>query len=197
MAISSNKGKTYLTKRIKQANTANLYTEKANEFREWFERNYNSINLTLYGQYTKDSLHDAYLKMYELILHTGLETKSYKAYIIRSIFSMHLTNSSINSRFCELLPNYEIEEFDREYFEELENKRKELESDILHYVYSNFDIREFELFKMYINLKPAINYDDLSRITGLQKHIIQRAVSKIKKRLRGHSEFMKRRKELI
>ena len=86
---------------------------------------------------------------------------------------------------------------DSGYFLEIEAKQSKLESDIMQYVYDNYDIRDFELFKMYISLKPAINYTSLSEITGVKAHNIQRAISRIKKGVLANKEFAERRRELV
>lgn len=102
-----------------------------------------------------------------------------------------------NNRYTQLLPNFDRSDTDVEYFVEQEAKQKKLESDIFGYIYNNYNIRDFELFKMYITLKPAVNYLSLSNITGLKAHNIQRTISKIKKDIRHNREFDKRCKEVL
>ncbi|MFV0468490.1 MAG: hypothetical protein ACK5MK_06140, partial [Dysgonomonas sp.] len=63
-------------------------------------------------------------------------------------------------------------------------------------VYANYDLREFELFKMYVSLKPAVNYDSLSEITQVKAYSIQRIVSKIKKDIQENQDFFRRWKEV-
>lgn len=191
----SNKGKKYLTKRLK-AESKILHQDKADKFKDWFEKNYTNIKANLYGENANDALHDTYIRVYEVILHTGLDPKNYNGYVIRSMFHHHLADQTTQSRFCELLPQHEKEDTNLDEIIEKEKGRDKLEADIMQYVYSNYKLREFELFKMYLHLMPAVNYEELSKITGIRSYLIQRHVCKIKKEIRKNDSFLKRRKAL-
>ncbi len=147
--------------------------------------------------FNDDAFNECYLKIYENILYSGLDVENYKYYFIRSYFTILMDDRQKQNRFCEIQPNHDKEDVDSEYFSEIDEKQKSLETDILDYVYSKYNIRNFELFKMYMNLKPAVNYQMLSRITGIKKHSIQRIVSKIKKDLKSNPNFSKRRKKIV
>lgn len=191
----SNKGKTYTRK----ADIDAVFAEKAEEFNSWFKSNSKELTSYLTGKnyYDCDIFNAAYLKVYDIVLFSGLDLDNYKAYYLRSYFTLLQDAKVYNNRFCELLPHSVIADIETGYFYELEEKAKRLETDIFNYIYSNYDLQEFELFKMYVSLKPAVNYVTLTKITGVKSHNIQRIISKIKKDIRSNKEFTKRRKELL
>lgn len=178
------------------------------------------------GFYDEDVFHETYQNIYEKILFSGIEGNDYKPYIMRAYYTNFINAKSKEGRYCELRPNMDRDETeaeemlyndprrrcqfnnalieyslnslrDRDYFTEIEIKRRKLESDIMDYIYSSYNIRDFELFKMYISLKPAVNYATLAQITKLKAHNIQRTISKIKKDIRENKEFANRRKEIL
>ncbi|MDR2951555.1 MAG: hypothetical protein LBV71_20385 [Prevotella sp.] len=193
----SNKGKKYFKK--KEGVQDVVYAEKAEAFNVWFVENNKEViqYLTVRNYFDCDVFSESYLKMYENILYTGTNVENYRYYFVRSYFTNLMANGIKQNRYCELLPHYDKADTDTQYFAELQDKQQKLEKDIFDYVYKNYSIRDFELFKMYINLKPAINYASLADITGIREHNIQRAISKIKKGVRANKEFKKRREELV
>lgn len=191
----SNKGKKY----IRKADIDAVYARRAEDFNKWFVDKHKLIMYYLIDRnyFDSDAFNECYLKIYDNILFSGLNVDSYKSYFIRSYFTIFQASRVKENRYCEILPVYEKEDFEPDYFVELEEKQKQLENDIMDYIYSNFNIRDFELFKMYMSLKPAVNYATLSKITGVKPHNIQRTISKIKKNIRDNKEFAKRRKEIL
>lgn len=191
----SNKGKTYTRK----ADIDAVFAEKAEEFNSWFKSNSKELVSYLTGKnyYDCDIFNAAYLKVYDIVLFSGLDLDNYKAYYLRSYFTLLQDAKVYQNRLCELLPNADKADLETDYIYQLEAEIKRLETDIFNYVYEHYDLQEFELFKMYMNLKPAVNYIKLSKITGLKSHNIQRVISKIKKDIRNNKEFKKRRKELL
>jgi len=198
-SFGKNKGKKYFIKGKHDQNPDILYAEKAEEFNTWFGRNYTALVKLLKDKYMfdDDTVNDTYIKMYENILFCGIEIACYKSYFFRSYYTNYVNGSMKSNRYVSLLPGLEKPDTDTEYFMEIEAKQKKLESDIIDYIYSNYDIRDFELFKMYISLKPAVNYISLAGITGLKSHNIQRTISRIKKDIRKNREFDRRRKEVL
>ena len=191
-----NKGKKYLKKNNK---IDAVFAEQANDFSEWFEQRYTYIVSFLSGKniFDSDALSDTYLNVYENILFSGLMIENYESYLFRSYYTNLINDKAKQNRFVELPPTIEKEDMDFVCFSEEEERQQKLESDIMIYVYSNYNLRDFELFKMYMYLKPAINYSTLAKITGLKSYNIQRKISKIKKSIRSNPDLMKQRKELI
>ncbi|MFG5859501.1 MAG: hypothetical protein ACLTWE_05080 [Dysgonomonas mossii] len=192
-----NKGKKYFSKKRDMSDI--VFAEKAEAFNRWFADNNKKLTqyLEVRRSYNCDVFNDSYLKMYENILFSGNKIENYMHYFIRSYYTNLMAEGIKQNRYCELLPNYDKSDVDSGYFREIEAKQSKLESDIMQYVYDNYDIRDFELFKMYISLKPAINYSSLSEITGVKAHNIQRAISRIKKGVLANKEFAERRRELV
>jgi len=197
-SFGKNKGKKYFIRERDMDSIDCLYAEIAEDFSRWFEHDHNSVVLQLKGKrvYDTDIFNDTYLKIYETILFAGLEVKDYKSYFIRSYFTNCINSSMKENRYCDLLPNYDHSDADASELLELDRLQKKLENDILNYVYLSYTLREFELFKMYVSLKPAVNYASLSEITQVKAYSIQRIVSKIKKDLQDNAEFVRRWKEV-
>lgn len=189
----NNKGKKYLRKNEIDI----VFAERADHFNNWFSKNYNALKNKLIevGIFDEDIFNDTYYNVYEKILLSDLQINSYMGYLMRAYYTNHILIRSKEKRYCELV--FDREDTDSDYFSELEEKSKQLETDIFNYIYSKYNIRDFELFKMYMSLKPAVNYSTLAKITGLKSHNIQRIISKIKKDIRNNKEFAKRRKELL
>lgn len=195
-----NRGKKYLMRDSLEFSTVDLaHARLGEEFNEWFGRNYTLLVLHFRDKriFDADTINETYLRIYENILYSGLRIDNYKSYFIRSYYTNYVKDSMRGNRFCELYRNLEMDHAEDDYFQSLEEKLQKLEKDIFDYVYCRYDIREFELFKMYMSLKPAVNYYSLSKITGIKAYNIQYTVSKIKKDLRSNKEFTRRRKELV
>lgn len=190
-----NKGKKYLRKNEIDV----VFAKKADHFNTWISNNYNSLIQALIDVdiFNEDVFHETYKSVYEKILFSDIHGDNYRDYLMRAYYTNLILSKSKEGRYCELLPNTDKEDVDSDYFSELEDKQTSLEADIMSYIYSNYDIRDFELFKMYMSLKPAVNYSTLAKITGLKSHNIQRSISKIKKDIRDNKEFAKRRKEIL
>lgn len=198
-SFGKNKGKKYFMRGKHDQNPDILYAEMAEEFNTWFGQNYSNMVMALKEKYIfdDDTTNDTYIKIYENILFCGIKIECYRSYFFRSYYTNYINSSMRNSRFIELTPNYDKLDNNSEDIIELEAKQKKLEADIFNYIYANYNIRDFELFKMYMSLKPAINYVSLSNITGLKTHKIQNTICKIKKDIRRNREFEKRCKEVL
>lgn len=193
--MRGNKGKKYLRK----SKIDSVFALKAEDFNLWFSENSKLLEsyFSIRYLFEYDVFSDCYLKMYENILFSGIDIDNYRSYFISSYYKILAYSREIQNRYCEILPNYDKEDIDSEYTLELEEKQKSLEADIMEYIYSKYNIRDFELFKMYMRLKPAVNYATLAQITKLKAHNIQRTISKIKKDIRDNKEFANRRKEIL
>lgn len=197
-SFGGNTGKKYIIRGKHDKVPAKYGEAKAEKFNQWFTDNYVSLVSELKNKeaFDGDILSETYLKMYESILYSGLDIASYRSYFFRSFFTNHIQGSMKASRYCTISPNYDKPDVSG-YSVECEMQQKKLESDIFDYVYSRYKIREFEVFKMYVSLKPAINYNTLADITKLKAHNIQFIVSKIKKDICRNHEFIKRHREVL
>lgn len=199
MILANSKGKNKGKKYLKKDKVDVVYADSAELFNTWFSENYNSLISFIKDKYIydEDVFHETYKNIYDAILFSNVNIPDHKPYILRSYYTNLILNKSKNSRYCELLPNTDRDDIDDEYFTEIEEKQMKLEADIMKYIYDNYSLRDFELFKMYMSLKPAVNYSVLSKITGVRTHTIQRTVSKIKKDVQTNEEFIKRRDEIL
>ncbi len=193
----NNRGKKYIIKGKDDLTYEQTNKEKADRFRDWFGLNYDAIVLQMKQKemLDEDILTDTFLKMYDNILFGGNEIKDYKSYFFRAFFT-NTIQYSIKAGRTNALPTGYDQPNGEGYDFETEEKQKQLEQDIFAYVYDKYPLREFEIFKMYMLLKPAINYDRLASITELKSYQIQFIVSKIKKDLSTHADFCRRRKEM-
>lgn len=194
-SFGNNKGKRYLRKEeIDQ-----VYAIKAEDFNKWMSQNYSSLVCFLKDRniFDEDVFNETYEKIYEKILYSDIKGGDYRAYFQRAYYTNVINSKVQNNRFTELLPIHERDNVDTEYFAEIEQKQIKLENDIMDYIYSNYEIRDYEIFKMYVNLKPAINYETLAEITGVKSHNIAYIISKIKKDICNNKDFAKRRKEIL
>lgn len=197
-SFGKNKGKKYFIRGKHDKKPDIMYAEEAEKFNTWFGQNYSSLIQSLQDKniYYDDSVNDTYIRIYEGVLYCGIDIECYMSYFFRSYYTNYVNDCIKNNRYTQLLPNFDKSDNNDEYFIELETKQKELETDIFNYIFTNYDIREFELFKMYMTLKPAVNYASLSNITGLKEHRIQYTISKIKKDICCHHDFIKRYREV-
>lgn len=198
-SAGKNAGKKYFIRSKVSGKPTETNRAKADVFKLWFETNYSSLVNELRNKniYDDDMLSETFLRIYENVLYTGLEMENVRSYFIRSFFTNSIQESIKSSRYSPLPVHYDKADLPFGHSVELERRRRELEQDIFDYVYKRYNIREFELFKMYMYLKPAINYTVLADITKLKVHQIQFVVSKIKKDLCRHENFSQRSRELI
>lgn len=195
----NNRGKKYILKgrddkhQPKKENRA-----KADRFSQWFGNYYESILTELRQKdiYNDDTVTETFLKVYDNILIGGLDIENFRAYYMRAYFTNLIQGNIRESRFSSLSPYFDQVDAN-EYNPETDRAQKQLEEDIFTYVYNRYNTSEFELFKMYMCLKPAVNYGTLSEITNMKTHRIQFIISKIKKDLCNNREFAIRRLALV
>lgn len=193
-----NKGKKYYI-RGKEQEMEKIGEEVANQFRDWMGVHYAEVvgDLEKKSVYDEDIFNETYLRMYETFLYTASVVKSFKGYFMRAYFTNKTQIAIRESRYvCAELKEMKYLQVTTGV-DDLEQKREKLENDIFDYVYAHYDVREFELFKMYVHLKPAINYNSLADITKVPAHKIHRIVSRIKQDLAANADFSRRRKEVI
>jgi len=189
-----NKGKKYLkikgTEEITAANQA-----KADHFQYWFGENYMKLRRELVQKETfdEDVLNETFLRIYDKILYGGLVIADYKAYFHRAFFTnfMQVTINIAKGIISSIdgLDWADDEDDDRELLQ----SKSQLQEDILDYVYVRYPVHDFELFKMYVQLKPAINYAELSKITNLSQTRISETISKIRRDIQREKSFTYRR----
>ncbi|MDU1904673.1 MAG: hypothetical protein E6772_07810 [Dysgonomonas sp.] len=185
----NNRGKKYL--KNKNICHSKCYPDKAIHFNTWFEENIRPLKVQLFNKYhhisNEDIFNDTYLRIYERIYYTGFQIADYRSYFCRAFYTNHVQEISKYNRFIDFEPNINIHDEDNLPEKEIEQQHRLLEEDIFDYVYHNFDIREYEIFKMYMRLKiqgKYMNYEILARIINNEEykvHNIQAIISKIKK----------------
>ncbi len=195
---ANNKGKKYI--KIKPGDVATPENQlKADTFKEWFGSFYTRLQTELINKdtYDEDVLNDTFLRIYDKILFGGLDIADYKAYFHRAFFTNFMQiNIQTSQSITTPLDNQDKID-DSESDEELIRTKWELENDIFDFVYSKYPIHEFELFKMYVRLKPAINYADLSGMTSLSQSRISEILSKIRRDICKQDKFVQRRKSTL
>lgn len=193
-----NKGKIYFLRRDMETIVPTEANRKAAEkFSQWFVETHDAIRnfLIMKMSFEEDVFSNTYLRIYEKILFTGAKIKDYRAYFHRSYYTNYIQDRMHERRYADPMIYDNRSDTDYDY-EALERRQIILETDVFDYVYERYKVKEFELFKMYISLKPAINYNTLSEITGLKTHAIQHIISKILMDIRNNKELMHRYRTL-
>lgn len=192
---ANNKGKKYI--KIKPGDKAtpeNLV--KAEEFKVWFGKLYNRLRKELIAKdtYDEDILNDTFLRIYDKIQFGGLVILNYKAYFHRAFFTNFMQQQIQNAQGITT-PIDGFDKVDEQCNEEeIAINLIRLESDIFDFVYYKYPVHEFEIFKMYISLKPVITYAELSTITGISQPRISEIISKIRRDICAQNQFVIRRK---
>lgn len=184
-----NKGKKYFKEKDKDENRC--FPEKAEQFNRWFAANIRGLQTQLFNKYrhptNDDVFNDTYMRIHERIYYTGFDIVDYKSYFCRAFYTNHIQELSRTNKLSELDQSVNIVDEDTGEEEELDRRYRRLENDIFDYVYRNFEIREYEIFKMYMHLKiqgKNMTYEVLAEIIcrdEYKPHHIQAIVSKIKK----------------
>lgn len=192
----NNRGKKYIIRGKHDGKSLEKSRTQANKFSLWFASAYTSLERELKYKtiFDDDVLNETFLRIYENILFAGISIEQYRAYFMRAYFTNYVQGNIRASRFGELPASFDQPDIP-DYNHELEMAQKRLEEDIFTYVYQRYNVREFELFKMYVCLKPAVNYATLADLTNMKAHQIQFVISKIKKDICRNSEFAARRRE--
>lgn len=193
-----NKGKKYL--KIKGNETITAENQgKADHFSYWFGENYLQLKKELIQKNTIDDdvLNETFLRIHDKILYGGLVIKDYKAYFHRAFFTNYMQSViEISKGMIASIDGYDTMDEEEDDTKTIATKVK-LEIDIFDYIYERYPVRDFELFKMYVTLKPAINYATLSEITGISQSRISDTISKIKGDVRRNKVFLHRRQALL
>lgn len=195
----NNTGKKYFLRVYKSKTKPTPENQQAaKEFTNWYGENYQSILTELIQKhiYDDDMVGETFFRIYDKILYSGLRILENRAYFMRAYYTNLIQESIDQKRYSTFSPYFD--DIDTEpYNPDLDLERQRLELDIFTYVYRHYRTQEFELFKMYMSLKPAINYETLSEITNLKRHRIQSIISRIKKDVCSNREFIIRRRNLV
>lgn len=214
-SLKQNTGKKYITKNtIKEVSPENQL--KADEFKEWFGDNYNLLIEEQKRKQTlnEDILIDTFFKLYHKQQQQG-NIEDYKSYFSRAYFTNYFQNNikeekkkqnhiylnlidkeyedSFNT--LDIIPIEDNEDKERE-LEKL-NKTDKLLNETFQYITDKYSMQQFELFRMYMFLKPHISYKKLSDITNLSIKYISQTISTIKKDIQENQELISKRKRLI
>lgn len=184
-----NKGKKYFKEKDKCGTSC--FPQEAEQFNRWFAANIKSLQSQLFSKYNHpcndDVFNDTYLRIHERVYFTGYNIADYKSYFCRAFYTNHIQELTKNNRFSELDFSANVADEDNEQEQEADRLYQLLETDIFDYVYRNFEINEYEIFKMYMRLKiqgKNMTYDILADIIGnelYKPHHIQAIISRIKK----------------
>lgn len=214
-SLKQNKGKKYITKNtLKEVSPENQL--KADEFKEWFGSHYSLLVAEQQRKQTlnEDILIDTFFKLYHKQQQSG-DIEDYKSYFSRAYFTNYFQNNikeekkKQNHIYLNLIDKEYEDSFntldiipiedndDKERELEKLNKTDELLNETFQYITDKYTIQQFELFRMYMFLKPHISYKKLSDITNLSIKYISQTISTIKKDIQENQELISKRKRLI
>lgn len=214
-SLKQNKGKKYITKNTYQPITIENQL-KADEFKEWFGKNYNLLveEQTRKQTLNEDILIDTFFKLYHKQQQQG-NIEDYKSYFCRAYFTNYFQNNikeekkKQNHIYLNLIDKEYEDSFntldvlpledneDRERTIEKQTNTDKLLTDTFQYITDKYSMQQFELFRMYMFLKPHISYKKLSDITNLSIKYISQTISTIKKDIQDNQELISKRKKLI
>lgn len=214
-SLKQNTGKKYITKNTTKPITPENQI-KADEFKEWFGDNYNLLIEEQRRKQTlnEDILIDTFFKLYNKQQQSG-DIEDYKSYFSRAYFTNYFQNNikeekkkqnhiylnlidkeyEDNFNTLDIIPIEDNDDKEREL--EILNKTDELLNETFQYITEKYTIQQFELFRMYMFLKPHISYKKLSDITNLSIKYISQTISTIKKDIQDNQELITKRKKLI
>lgn len=202
-SLKQNTGKKYITKNTtKPITPENLI--KADEFKDWFGDNYNLLVEEQRRKQTlnEDILIDTFFKLYHKQQQQG-NIEDYKSYFCRAYFTNYFQNNikeekkKQNHIYLNLIDKEYEDNDDKERELEILNKTDELLSETFQYITDKYSMQQFELFRMYMFLKPHTSYKKLSDITNLSIKYISQTISTIKKDIQDNQELISKRKKLI
>lgn len=214
-SLKQNKGKKYITKNTTKEVTPENQL-KADEFKEWFGDNYNLLveEQTRKQTLNEDILIDTFFKLYHKQQQQG-NIEDYKSYFCRAYFTNYFQNNikeekkKQNHIYLNLIDKEYEDSFntldvlpledneDREQTIEIQTNTDKLLTDTFQYITDKYSMQQFELFRMYMFLKPHISYKKLSDITNLSIKYISQTISTIKKDIQDNQELISKRKKLI
>lgn len=214
-SLKQNKGKKYITKNTYQPITPENQM-KADDFKNWFGENYKLLVEEQKRKQTlnEDILIDTFFKLYHKQQQSG-DIEDYKSYFSRAYFTnyfqhnikeekkkqnhiyLNLIDKEYEDSFntLDVLPLEDNE--DRERTIEKQTNIDKLLTDTFQYITNKYSMQQFELFRMYMFLKPHISYKKLSDITNLSIKFISQTISTIKKDIQDNQELITKRKKLI
>ena len=214
-SLKQNTGKKYITKNTLQEVTPENQM-KADSFKEWFGDNYNLLVEEQRRKQTlnEDVLIDTFFKLYHKQQQQG-NIEDYKSYFCRAYFTNYFQNNikeekkKQNHIYLNLIHKEYEDSFntldvlplenneDRERTIEIQTNTDKLLTDTFQYITDKYSMQQFELFRMYMFLKPHISYKKLSDITNLSIKYISQTISTIKKDIQDNQELITKRKKLI
>jgi hypothetical protein len=193
-----NKGKKYLKITGKEEITVENQA-KADHFKYWFGENYMRLRHELIQKDTfdEDVLNDTFLRIHDKILFGGQVVKDYKAYFHRAFFTNFMQETiNLSKGITSSLDGFDVMD-DSDSASELIRAKMQLESDILEHVRSNYSSGDYELFRMYVSLKPAVKYADLSKLTRISTSRISETILKIRRDICRDNVFLARRRSVL
>ncbi|NDV79319.1 hypothetical protein [Dysgonomonas sp. 511] len=195
----NNTGKKYFVRSHseKQQKISDANRAKADDFNQWFAANYDHLRNFLIGQnsFDEDAFSYTFMRISEKLLFTGADVNDYKAYFCRSYYTNYIQGRIAADRYVAM-PRHDSFEAHHTNPYERERQQVQLELDVFDYVYQHYALKEFELFKLYVSLKPAINYHTLADLTHIKVHTIQRIISGILTDIRSNKKLMERYREV-
>lgn len=160
---------------------------RANDFKEWFGREYTALRLCLFAEHFDDEIFtETFLTIYDNIALKGAVIANYKYYYLRAYHTARLGAKkkarvdTIDLDGIDLVaPEFENADIWGDFFE----------TEILEYVRGSFDAYTVSIFEMYIGLQP-ISCRKLALTLGLFPNDVWQIIDAIKKDL--HYRFADR-----
>ena len=209
-----NRHTNYLTQ-SKKENIPIKYQKEADEFKQWFANNYLNIieEWKSKDELNEDVINDTFIKLYEMQQYRGC-IKDYRSYFSRAYYTNWYQSKIKEEKkqhkhsSISLLSKWEDNEYTHtpltnvcdklidDIQTEIENKKhknhidKQKVKKVLEFVYKNYPLIQFELFKIYIHCKPYISYKKLADITNIKLNFIAESIKTIKQDIKNNKDFI-------
>lgn len=195
-----NLGKKYLIrKKLDYGNITDCQLGKAANFNQWFVANKCVLEqeLSIKNIYDEDVFMDTYIRMAESIIFTDSMIQNFKSYFCRSYYTNYINQRSIGNRFINNEYDLSLIEDDSDTIIQTKIDMENKIEQILEFVRTEYP-NHLEIFKL--NMVDSLNYNEVSKRTGIQSYVIQKNISLIKKDLTkrfgchfsGNSKFKKK-----
>lgn len=195
----NNTGKTYLKRDSLDYNklTGEDYA-RLDDFNTWYTDNIDQLEYELKekNSFDEDIANDTYTSICESILFAKLEIEDYKSYFSRAYFTNCIQTKIKERRY--ILPEdqaltVQIHKSHNDWSND--DDKKELIDEILAFVKDQHKESDYQIFYQYMMMENR-NYKNLSAITGVKYHIIQRTIRNIKINIQSNIDLISKRKQI-
>lgn len=175
-------------------------SEELNQFNSWYSSNYNKLwNFAKRNKISQDLMHSSYIKIVEKIEKSGYQTNQYMTYCKRSMVNMSINDSKkskqhfVDTDDSDFKTNIEMKllEIHNDQLDSMEYQEQimYLSKMLFSYIDScNYSDQEKFIFRSYFLVSGRVTYKKLHEITKINKNILTKTLTKMKRDIRENLE---------